>query len=250
MRDKDQGEEQWQRPGHRSVRESIKGVKELDEKDFRDIYLKGLEDNEWEENTLPLRQMMACYRCALMEIETKLSVLNEEFSLRYDRNPIEYTETRLKSLEGIIRKLKKKEAPFTPESIEENIWDIAGVRVICSFPEEVYLIEKCLLDQDDVHLIRRRDYINQPKPNGYSSLHLVVEVPIFLKNEKKWMKTEVQIRTLAMDLWASLEHKLRYKKKLDEETEVRIEKELKRVAETCRMLDKEMENIKHMVQGD
>ena len=154
---------------------------------------------------------MSYYRCAIMEVETKFRVLNEQFSLQYDRNPIETIKTRVKSFDGILKKVKRKQIPFSLESIEENINDIAGVRVVCSFPEDIYLLAECLLQQDDIRLIEKKDYIKNPKPSGYRSLHLIVEVPIFLENEKRPMKVEVQLRTIAMDFWASLEHKLYYK---------------------------------------
>ena len=167
-----------------------------------------------EENTKPLDTLMAYYRCAIMEVETKFKVLNEQFSLEYDRNPIESIKSRLKSLDGIVKKVRRKNIPLTMEAIEENINDIAGIRVVCSFPEDIYLLAKCLLQQDDIRLIEKKDYIKNPKENGYRSLHLIVAVPIFLQNEKREMKVEVQLRTIAMDFWASLEHKVRYKKNM------------------------------------
>ena len=163
-------------------------------------------------NMLPLKTLMAYYQCAIMEVETKFRVLNEEFSLQYDRNPIESIKTRLKSIEGILKKLRRKNLPLTLASIEQEIRDVAGIRVICSFKEDIYMLANCLLEQDDITLIERKDYIEHPKESGYRSLHLIIEVPIFLQNEKRPMKVEVQLRTIAMDFWASLEHKLRYKK--------------------------------------
>ena len=163
------------------------------------------------ENIMPFNTLMAYYRCAIMEVETKFKVLNEEFSLQYDRNPIESIKSRIKSMDGIFKKAKKKNIPITMEGIEEGIRDIAGVRVICSFPEDIYMLADCLLKQDDVVLVVRKDYIKNPKPSGYRSLHLIIEIPIFLQNEKKMMKVEVQFRTIAMDFWASLEHKIHYK---------------------------------------
>ena len=163
------------------------------------------------ENTMPFNELMAYYRCAIMEVETKFKVLNEQFSLQYDRNPIETIKTRIKSTEGIIKKANKKNIPFTMESIEQNIRDIAGVRVICSFTEDIYMLADCLLQQDDITLIEKKDYIKNPKESGYRSLHLIIEIPIFLQNEKQRMKVEVQLRTIAMDFWASLEHKIYYK---------------------------------------
>ena len=159
-----------------------------------------------------IETLMAYYRCAIMEVETKLNVLNEEFNIRYSRNPIESIKTRLKTIDSIFGKLKRKNLPLTLESIEENLNDIAGIRVICSFSEDVYTIANALLKQDDVKLIEAKDYIKHPKPNGYRSLHLIIELPIFLAQDKRPMKVEIQLRTIAMDCWARLEHKLKYKK--------------------------------------
>ena len=157
-------------------------------------------------------RLMSYYRCAMMEIETKLNVLNEEFSWEMDHNPISSIKKRLKSMPSIIGKLERKGHPLSMENIEEHLMDVAGVRVICSFPEDVYAMRNALIHQDDVVLLEEKDYIKNSKPNGYRSLHLIVGIPIFLAKEKKMMKVEVQLRTIAMDFWASLEHQLRYKK--------------------------------------
>ena len=199
------------------------------------------------ENIRPMNELMAYYRCAIMEVETKFKVLNEEFSLQYDRNPIEGIKTRLKSKEGIVRKLNRKDLPFSLKSIEENIKDVAGVRVICSFPEDIYMLADCLLSQDDIKLIEKKDYIKNPKKSGYRSLHLIIEVPIFLKNEKRRMKVEVQLRTIAMDFWASLEHKLRYKKNINPEEAEIISKELLECSEISASLDKRMEEVRNRI---
>ena len=159
-------------------------------------------------------RLMAYYRCAIMEVETKFNVLNEEFSLRYDRNPINGIKSRLKRLDSIQEKLKRKQLPFDLQTIEEHIHDVAGVRVVCAFVDDVYLLAEALLKQDDIMLVEKKDYIANPKPNGYRSLHLIVKVPIFLEHEKRMMQVEIQLRTIAMDFWASLEHQLRYKKEL------------------------------------
>ncbi len=148
---------------------------------------------------LPYRELMSYYRCAMMEVETKFNVLNEELSLRYDRNPIETIKTRLKSPESILEKLHRKDHPVALDSIEQNLSDIAGVRVICAFPSDIYKLEEAFLKQDDIRLVERKDYIASPKPNGYRSLHLIVEIPIFLHDQKKLMKVEVQFRTISMD---------------------------------------------------
>lgn len=195
------------------------------------------------QNILPVETLMSYYRCAIMEVETKFKVLNEQFSLRYDKNPIETIKTREKSMNSIITKLKKKNLPITLTSIEEEIHDVAGIRVICSFIDDVYLIADCFLKQDDIQVIEVKDYIKNPKPSGYRSLHLIIEIPIFLANEKKMMKVEVQLRTLAMDLWASQEHKLRYKKKIPPHMQDQIQQELYKVSQTLNDIDLHMEKM-------
>lgn len=189
--------------------------------------------------------LMAYYRCAMMEIETKLNVLNEEFSLQYDRNPINSIKTRLKSVNSIREKLERKDLSMTAETVEQNINDVAGLRVICSFPEDVYLLADALLGQDDITLIQKKDYIKDPKPNGYRSLHLIVEVPIFLAKEKRKMKVEIQLRTIAMDCWASLEHQLRYKKHLEFTEE--MAQELHHCAALSAELDRRMDGLRRIV---
>lgn len=197
------------------------------------------------DNTKPLDSLMAYYRCAIMEVETKFKVLNEQFSLEYDRNPIESIKTRVKSMDGIIKKVRKKELPLTLEAIEENINDIAGVRVVCSFPEDIYLLADCLLRQDDIRLVEKKDYIQKPKESGYRSLHLIVAVPIFLQNEKREMKVEVQLRTIAMDFWASLEHKIYYK--FEGNAPDYLEQELKACADMADMLDNKMFSLNQAI---
>lgn len=200
-----------------------------------------------QENTKPINTLMAHYRCAIMEVETKFKVLNEQFSLEYDRNPIEGIKSRVKSMESIMRKVRKKNISMSIDSIEENIRDIAGVRVICSFPDDIYYLAECLLKQDDIKLIEKKDYIKDPKLTGYRSLHLIVEVPIFLQNEKRAMKVEVQLRTIAMDFWASLEHKLRYKKNIPDSEALLIAQELTECAKISSDLDKRMESIRNRI---
>lgn len=190
---------------------------------------------------MPYKELMAYYRCAMMEVETKFNVLNEELSLLYDRNPIETIKARLKSPESIVDKAVRKNIPLTVDSIEKNLHDIAGLRIICSFPSDIYMLADALLRQDDVTLIERKDYIQNPKPNGYRSLHLIIETPIFLHNQTRMMKVEVQFRTIAMDWWASLEHKIRYKKDLKDDEA--IARELYSCAEMGAELDQRMERI-------
>ena len=197
------------------------------------------------EQSLTFRKLMAYYRCAMMEIETKFNVLNEEFSLQYERNPISAIKTRLKNPASIVDKLMRKELPVTVESVEQNIFDVAGVRVICMFPEDVNLLAQAFLKQDDIELVQKKDYIARPKENGYRSLHLIVNVPIFLAQQKRAMKVEIQLRTIAMDFWASLEHQLRYKK--DVENGEALMMDLKQCAEVSAALDQRMEEIRRRI---
>ena len=200
-----------------------------------------------EESTLPYRQMMTYYNCALMEVETKFKVLNEQFSLFYDRNPIESIHTRIKSQSSILKKLQKKNLALTIPNIENNLFDIAGVRVVCSFTEDICSLADSFLSQDDVRLIEKKDYIQNPKENGYRSLHLIIEIPIFLSDEKKWVKVEVQFRTIAMDFWASLEHKIRYK--FEGKAPQHINEELKACSDIVNMLDAKMLSLNEEVQA-
>lgn len=189
------------------------------------------------------QDMMMRYQCAIMEVETKIKVLNEEFSLRMQRNPIESIKARMKSPASIYEKMDRRGFPLTVESMEKNLNDIAGVRVICSFPEDIYNVARLITEQDDIVVLQIKDYIANPKPNGYRSLHLIVAVPIFLANEKKNMKVEIQFRTIAMDFWASLEHKVKYKK--DVENPEALAKELKECADIIASVDRRMQDIEH-----
>lgn len=203
-----------------------------------------------QKNKKPVDTLMSYYQCAIMEVETKFKVLNEEFSLEYDRNPIESIKTRVKSMDSLVKKIKRKNIPLTLTGIEEGIKDIAGVRVICSFPDDIYMLADCLLKQDDVVLVEKKDYIQNPKPSGYRSLHLIIEVPIFLQNEKRMVTVEVQLRTIAMDFWASLEHKLRYKKDIQEDQAKYLEAEMQECAKVSAALDERMQNVKNILSEE
>lgn len=192
--------------------------------------------------------LMTYYRCAMLEIETKFKVLDEQFSLSHERNPIDSIKTRLKSIESIHEKLERRGLPMSVNSLENELSDIAGIRVICSFKDDIYMLADCLTNQDDVKLIAKKDYIKNPKPNGYRSLHLIVEIPIFLYNEKKFVKVEVQLRTIAMELWANLEHRMRYKKNLDENIHSKTADELQSCAEISALLDEKMQNIRNIIE--
>ncbi len=220
----------------------------IDEKQLRE-QLGAIFNGDLIQQTKPMIQnfekLMAYYRCAIMEIETKFNVLNEEFSLRLDRNPINSIKSRLKSIPSMREKLDRNGFPMTVDSIEQNLNDVAGVRVICAFPEDVYMLSNAFLKQDDITLVAKKDYIANPKPNGYRSLHLIVTVPIFLAHEKRLMKVEIQLRTIAMDTWASLEHQLRYKK--DYEYDDFMAQELLRCADLSAELDMRMGALRTVV---
>ena len=202
----------------------------------------------FKENMKLSKKLMTYYSCALLEIETKFKVLNQQFSLEQEHNPIETIKTRLKSTESILEKLHRKNLPMDMAAVEENLYDVAGIRVICPFINDIYCLADCLLQQDDVTLIEKKDYIKNPKENGYRSLHLIVETPIFLQDEKRLMKVEVQLRTIAMDFWASLEHRMRYKKNLNPELSEMLSAELKDCAETSASLDIRMGRVKDIIE--
>ncbi len=194
------------------------------------------------------QRLMTYYQCALMETETKFKVLNEQLSIGREANPIESIKTRLKKPVSIAEKMTRRGLPLTVDAIEENLTDVAGVRVICTFRDDVYSLANSLLQQDDVRLLKVKDYISNPKDNGYRSLHLIVEIPIYLLNERREVKVEIQMRTIAMDFWASLEHKIRYKKnieKLDGYEE--ISRRLKLCADQSAALDEMMTETHLMI---
>ena len=193
------------------------------------------------------KELQMLYSCALKEIQTKFEILDTEFKLEYNRDPISSISTRLKRTESVMDKLERKGLPFTLESIEKNIHDMAGIRVICSYIDDIYLIADALLRQDDITLIAKKDYIEHPKDNGYRSLHLIVEVPVFLTNHKKSMKVEVQIRTIAMDFWASLEHQMKYKQEIPDEEAIMAE--LRDCAAVIRETDERMLSIRRRIEA-
>ncbi len=191
---------------------------------------------------------MMIYRCAIREVQTKLEVLDDEFSVRHRRNPIVSIKTRVKKPLSIGRKLEVNNLPFTVESMIGNLHDVAGIRVICAFIDDIYHIAQMLSQQDDVRVLRIKDYIEKPKPNGYRSYHMIIEIPVFFSDRKQYVKVEVQIRTMAMDFWASLEHQIRYKKEIagQDDLEV-ISRELTECAEIIAHTDVRMQNIKEMI---
>ena len=193
------------------------------------------------------RELMMYYECAMLEVKTKLDVLNKELALKKSRNPFESIKCRIKTPESIVEKLARRGIEFSVDNIEKELNDIAGIRVICSFPDDIYELIDYLLEQDDIRLIAIKDYIKNPKPNGYRSVHLIIEVPIFLTDMKKPMRVEVQFRTIAMDFWASLEHKLQYKKNIPESQSKFLKDELYDCAQQSAALDKRMQNIRNVI---
>ena len=187
------------------------------------------------------QQIMMIYESAIKQIETKLDILNKESSVNRTRNPISTVKSRIKSPESIAKKLEKKGLPVNFDSMMENLNDIAGVRVICPYISDIYSVRDMLLKQPDLTLIRQNDYIDKPKESGYRSLHLVMEIPVYLSKTEHNVRVEIQLRTIAMDFWASLEHQLHYKNSTEVPDSVR--RELFRVAETIAMTDREMEEI-------
>ena len=194
-------------------------------------------------------RLMSYYSSAMLEIETKFKVLNIEFNGKFDRNPIESIKTRLKSPKSIVEKMGRIGVPVSAANIEKELSDVAGVRVICSFVDDIYRLADMLALQDDVYILKTKDYIKNPKPSGYRSLHLIVETPIFLSNEKRFMRVEIQLRTIAMDFWASLEHKLRYKKDIPEAHAKEIAQQLINCAQVVSDTDRQMLEIRRQIEG-
>ena len=186
-------------------------------------------------------EILMMYQCAIQEVTTKLDVLNNEMSVRKNRNPIESVKYRIKKPKSIAEKLIRYGKPISVESVIENLNDVAGVRVICSFIDDIYTIADMLVRQDDITLLAVKDYIKNPKKNGYRSYHMIVGIPVFFSDKKQIMKVEVQIRTLAMDFWASLEHHVKYKKNVENADE--ISAELKACADVIAETDLKMQSI-------
>ena len=199
-------------------------------------------------NTAKFNDLMMMYRCTIREVRTKLEVLNDEFSVEYKRNPISFIKTRIKKPESILKKLNKLGYDFTAENIQEHLNDVAGVRVVCAFLDDIYTIAELLASQDDITVIQVKDYIKNPKPNGYRSYHMIVEIPVFFSKGKTPMRAEIQIRTNGMDFWATLEHQLRYKKGIEEmDGYEQISDQLAKTAHELNNMDLEMQNIKNKI---
>lgn len=188
-----------------------------------------------------LTKFMMTYKFALDEINTKINILKEEFQLIHDYNPIEHTTSRVKSPESIYEKVLRKNSPFSLPAIKEEIKDIAGIRITCSFRSDIYRISEMLCSQQDIELVECKDYIKNPKPNGYQSLHLIIKIPVFMTDKVENVFVEIQIRTIAMDFWASLEHKIFYK--YNHAIPERLANELKEAALSANELDQKMERL-------
>ena len=193
------------------------------------------------------REMMQLYSAAVREVRTKVEILDEEFRTRYAHNPIHHIDSRLKSPQSMMKKLARKGLPQTLEAAEANLNDIAGIRIVCNYLDDIYRIADLLQRQRDVEFVHRRDYIENPKESGYRSLHLVIRIPVFLSSHTELVPVEVQIRTIAMDFWASLEHQLRYKS--NHETTQQLRRRLQQCAEASAALDREMQDIYREING-
>lgn len=213
-----------------------------------DELIAGERPEEFIESAQPFMKLMMQYQCAMLEVQTKFEVLNIELSMDSDRNPIESISCRIKKPMSIVEKLKRKGVEVSLSSIEKNLHDVAGIRVVCFFPKDIYRLAEKICSQDDIRLIEKKDYIQNPKPNGYRSLHLILEVPVFFADEKKWMQVEVQFRTIAMDFWASIEHKVKYKKDIDASTSDIVEK-LRGCAESIHSIDLRMQEISECIEA-
>ena len=231
----------------RSIIEKTAGgmMKMLTESGAVDMLISQAKRMMW--SMVEYKEMQMLYTCAMKEIQTKFEVLDCEFKLKYKRNPISSISSRLKRTESLVEKMARRGYSFSLESIEKNINDIAGVRVICPYVDDIYLIADSLLAQDDVTLVARKDYIENPKPNGYRSLHLIVSIPVFLSETKKNVKVEVQIRTIAMDYWASLEHQMKYKKDIPD-AEI-VSRELKECADRIAETDEKMLSLRRRIEA-
>ena len=215
---------------------------------LRDIPVAGSLPPEQQALAAGMVRVTHLYRSALKVAVTQMEILDEEFACMYDHSPIHHIEYRIKSLDSIADKLKRRGYEITIDNIYAHIQDLAGIRVICNYLDDIYYLRSLLTRFDAFKVIREVDYIKNPKPSGYRSLHLIIEIPIFLQDEKRLMKVEVQLRTIAMDFWASLEHRMRYKKNLCEELSQMLSAELKDCAEASASLDRRMGKIKDTIE--
>ena len=223
-------------------------VTELKEQYSHFIQLIREDSPQAERERWPLLQLtgvMQAYNAAMKEISTKLEILDDAFHVNHSHNPIHHLECRIKGIQSIYDKMLRYQIPFTLDAARERVQDIAGIRVICNFLDDIYIVEELLLQQTDISLIKRKDYIENPKPNGYRSLHLVVKVPVYLPDRTETVPVEIQLRTIAMDYWASLEHMLSYKNNNDEVDQYATL--LKDCAETLARTEKDMQFIRESI---
>lgn len=224
----------------------------ISKKFFHKVVTSGtLAENDAEKlfvQTESLETLMTMYRCAITKLRARIDVVTAEFEINEKRNPVEYVESRIKKPFHIMEKLQRKGFDFSIESIVYNLNDVAGIRLICSFVDDIYRVADMLLADETYTLIEKVDYIKSPKQNGYRSLHLIIEVPIVFSNIVQKMKVEVQIRTIAMDFWATLEHQIHYKQNKSEKDE-EVVKELKECADVIYTTDVRMQKIRKKLQS-
>ena len=219
----------------------------MNQKELKKIWMEYTDPQQLLDDAEKFYNLMMMYRCAIREVQTKLEVLDDEFSVEYNRNPISFIKTRLKKPVSIYNKLQKLGYDFTIENIQQ-LNDVAGVRIVCAFIDDIYTIADLITQQDDIKVIKIKDYIKNPKPNGYRSYHMIVEIPVFFAKGKTPMRVELQIRTNGMDFWATLEHQLRYKKGIEEMPGFEeISKELMHSAQVIIEADNEMQEIKNKI---
>lgn len=219
----------------------------MNQKELKKIWMEYTDPQQLLDDAKKFYNLMMMYRCAIREVQTKLEVLDDEFSVEYNRNPISFIKTRIKKPVSIYNKLQKLGYDFTIENIQQ-LNDVAGVRIVCAFIDDIYTIADLITQQDDIKVIKIKDYIKNPKPNGYRSYHMIVEIPVFFAKGKTPMRVELQIRTNGMDFWATLEHQLRYKKGIEEMPGFEeISKELMHSAQVIIEADNEMQEIKNKI---
>lgn len=205
-----------------------------------------MENNERSDEVDAWQTLMFLYNSALKKVNTKIQILNDEFLYIYNYNPIEHVKSRIKSAESIVKKLKRHHYEVTLDNMVQHLSDIAGIRIICSFTTDIYTIAQMISNQNDIHIIQIKDYIANPKPNGYKSYHMVVSIPVYLSDGPVETKVEIQIRTIAMDFWASLEHKIYYK--FEGNAPEHIRTDLKECADIVEMLDARMLSLDQAIR--
>ena len=220
----------------------------MNQEELKKIWMEYTDPQQLFDDAEKFYNLMMMYRCAIREVQTKLEVLDDEFSVEYNRNPISFIKTRIKKPVSIYNKLQKLGYDFTIENIQQQLNDVAGVRIVCAFIDDIYTISDLITQQDDIKVLKIKDYIKNPKPNGYRSYHMIVEIPVFFAKGKTPMRVELQIRTNGMDFWATLEHQLRYKKGIEEMPGFEeISKELMHSAQVIIEADNEMQEIKNKI---